>query len=80
MPVVSTSEAKDVPSRPVDAAESCDEREVVVACGGRPGARPVPPDASASGPRLGVARGRFVAPDDVDADDAEIAGAFGARP
>ena len=80
MPVVSTSEGKNLPSRSVDAAEGDGEREVVVACGGRPGARPVPPDASASAPRLGVARGRFEVPDDIDADDVEIAGAFGVRP
>ena len=80
MPVVSTSEERDLPSRPVDAVEGGDEREVVVACRGRPGARPVPSHTSTSNPRLGVARGRFEAPDDIDADDAEIVGAFGARP
>ena len=35
-------------------------------------------DAAASGPRLGVARGRFDVPEAIDADDAEIAGMFDA--
>ena len=80
MPVVNMLEAKNTLSRLVDAVESGAEPEVIIARNGRPAARLVPLDAGASGPRLGVARGRFEVPDSIDADNAEIAEMFGTDP
>ena len=67
MPVVSIHEAKSNLSRLVEAVESGAEAEIVTACSGRPVARPVPLATQPSRIRLGLARGPFVAPDDIDA-------------
>lgn len=80
MPVVNMLEAKNTLSRLVDAVESGVEPEIIIARNGRPAARLVPLDRTVSGPRLGVARGRFKVPDNIDADDAEIAEMFGTGP
>ncbi len=77
MPIVNMLEAKNGLSRLVDAVESGAEPEIIIARNGRPAARLVPLDAAGSGRRLGVARGQFRVPDDIDADNAEIAALFG---
>lgn len=76
MPTVNMLEAKNALSRLVDAVESGAEPEIVIARNGRPAARLVPLDAVPPGPRLGVARGRFRVPDDIDRDDGAVAELF----
>ena len=77
MPIVNMLEAKNTLSRLVDSVESGAESEIIIARNGRPAARLVPLETTASGPRLGVASGRFEVPDDIDGDNAEIARMFG---
>lgn len=76
MPTVNMLEAKSNLSRLVDAVESGRETEIVIARNGRPAARLVPIDAKPAGRRIGVARGKFKAPADADADEAAIAALF----
>ncbi len=53
----------------------------MIARNGRPAARLVPMEAVVAGNRLGVAKGRFVVPDTIDAHNEEVAELFfgGAR-
>ena len=69
-------EAKSNLSRLVEAVESGAESEIVIARNGRPAAKLVPIGAGAAGQRIGVARGKFIAPDPDKALDAEITAAF----
>ena len=64
--------AKSTLSRLVDAIESGAESEVIIARNGRPAARLVPLANPPTGKRLGVARGRFVVPDSIDASNALV--------
>jgi len=81
MPSVNMLEAKSSLSRLVEAIEQGREREIVIARNGRPAARLVPVDAVPAGKRLGVAKGKFKVPDDIDAHNAEVADLFlGASP
>jgi prevent-host-death family protein len=77
MPVVNMLDAKSRLSRLVQAVESGEEEEIVIARNGKPAARLVPiapkPDVSK---RIGIAKGEFVVPDDFDADNEEIAKLF----
>ncbi len=62
--------------RLVDAIERGAEREIVIARNGKPVARLVP---MAEGPiqqRIGVARGCFEVPDNIDPHNAEVARLF----
>jgi prevent-host-death family protein len=79
MPLVNMLEAKTNLSRLVDAVESGSESEIIIARNGRPAARLVPIEPRAQGPRIGVARGEFTVPDDIDADAPAIAELFAAR-
>jgi prevent-host-death family protein len=76
MRVVNMLEARSSLSRLVDAVEQGLEREVVIARNGRPAARLVAMDTAMPGSRLGVAKGLFVVPDDIDAHNAEVAALF----
>jgi len=82
MQPVNMLQAKSSLSRLVDAIEQGQEREIVIARNGRPAARLVPIDVSPAGKRIGVAKGLFVVPDDIDAHNEEVARLFagGARP
>ena len=73
MDVINMLDAKTQLSRLVDAVASGREREVIIARHGRPVARLVPLAAPAGGIRLGVARGLFDVPDDIDAHNDEVA-------
>lgn len=75
---VNMLEAKSTLSRLVEAIEQGEEREIIIARNGRPAARLVPVAGLVAGQRLGVAKGVFVVPDDIDADAAEIARLFAA--
>ncbi len=76
MTTVNMLEAKTHLSRLVDAIEKGREEEIVIARNGRPVARLVPLRKAATGPRIGVARGAFVAPEDTGQLDEEIADLF----
>jgi prevent-host-death family protein len=76
MPVVNMLEAKSNLSRLVEAVESGAETEIIIARNGRPAARLVAIGPSRPGQRIGVARGKFVVPDTIDADEAAIAALF----
>jgi prevent-host-death family protein len=75
MEYVNMHAAKTQLSKLIDALESGREHEITIARNGRPVARLVP--ARQKRPiRLGIAKGEFVVPDDIDRDNAEIARLF----
>lgn len=69
---VSLSQATKTLSRLVEAIELGKEREIVIARNGRPVARLVSIDTQQPGPRLGVAKGLFEVPEDIEAHNAEM--------
>ena len=79
MPIVNMLEAKSNLSRLVEAVENGSEAEIIIARNGRPAARLVAIKAAHAGNRIGVAKGRFTVPDDIDADAASIAALFNGR-
>ena len=76
MTTVNMFEAKSQLSRLVEAVETGAETEIIIARNGRPVARLVPIAQAAPGPRIGVAKGKFTAPADINADDDIIAAAL----
>lgn len=76
MPVVNMLEAKNNLSKLVEAVESGSETEIVIARNGKPAARLVPLEQKRRGVLLGLAKGRFVVPDNIDRDNEEIAKLF----
>ena len=76
MTAINMLEAKTHLSRLVDAVERGAEREIVIARNGKPVARLVAMTESPVEQRIGVARGRFEVPDDIDAHAAEVARLF----
>ncbi len=69
-------DAKSNLSRLVSAVETGAEAEVVIARNGRPVARLVPVKPVRTGKRIGVAKGKFVVPETIDADEDAIAALF----
>ncbi len=76
MQVVNMLQAKTSLSRLVEAVEQGKEREIVIARNGRPVAKLVPMDTFPSVKRIGVAKGLFVVPDDIDLHNGEVARLF----
>ncbi len=76
MPTVNMLEAKSSLSRLVEAVETGAETEIIIARNGRPAARLVAIKPSQTGKRIGVAKGRFVVPETIDADEAAITALF----
>jgi prevent-host-death family protein len=76
MRTVNMLEAKSTLSRLVEAVESGQESEIVIARNGKPAARLVPIPAKPVGPRIGGAKGLFVAPAPDPELDAEVAALF----
>lgn len=76
MSSVNMLEAKSSLSRLVESIEQGREREIVIARNGRPAAKLVPIDAVPAGKRLGIAKGKFKVPDNIDAHNAEVAQLF----
>lgn len=76
--IVNMFEAKSNLSKLVAQIESGAIDEVVIARSGKPAARMVPilPEARQAAKRLGVARGAFTVPADIDGSNAEIAELF----
>lgn len=69
-------QAKSNLSRLVESIEQGEEREIIIARNGRPAAKLVSVGASLPGQRIGVAKGAFEVPDDIDASNAEMAALF----
>ncbi|MDP2964343.1 MAG: type II toxin-antitoxin system Phd/YefM family antitoxin [Sulfurimicrobium sp.] len=69
-------QAKSNLYRLVESIEQGEEREIIIARNGRPAAKLVPVGASLPGQRIGVAKGAFEVPDDIDASNAEVAALF----
>lgn len=76
MQPVNMLQAKSSLSRLVQAIEQGDEREIIIARNGRPAAKLVPIDTASTGQRIGVAKGKFVVPDTIDAHNEEVARLF----
>ncbi len=79
MTIVNMLEAKSNLSRLVEAVESGAETEIVIARNGRPAARLVALKSKAAGQRIGIAKGKFTVPADIDADNDLIAALFAGR-
>lgn len=76
MQSVNMLQAKSSLSRLVEAIEQGYEREIVIARNGRPAARLVPMESVPTGKRIGVAKGKFNVPDDIDGRNADVAKMF----
>ena len=69
MSVVNMLEAKSSLSRLVEAIESGALQEVIIARNGRPAAKLVALGAGTPGKRIGVAKGKWIIPETIDADN-----------
>jgi antitoxin (DNA-binding transcriptional repressor) of toxin-antitoxin stability system len=76
MNAINMLQAKSSLSRLVEAIEQGKEREIVIARNGKPAAKLVPISAAPAGKRIGVAKGLFTVPDDIDAHNDEVARLF----
>ena len=76
MPSINMLQAKSSLSRLVEAIEQGREPEIIIARNGRPAAKLVPIDAVPTGRRIGVAKGKFKVPDNIDAHNDEVARLF----
>jgi antitoxin (DNA-binding transcriptional repressor) of toxin-antitoxin stability system len=76
MPSVNMLQAKSSLSRLVESIEQGQAREIVIARNGRPAAKLVPIDNPGAGRRIGVAKGAFEVPDDIDAHNDTVARLF----
>jgi prevent-host-death family protein len=76
MPVFNMLEAKSNLSRLVESVETGAEIEIIIARNGRPAARLVAIKTVPAGKRIGIAKGKFTVPDNLDADEAIIAKLF----
>ena len=76
MTTINMLEAKTTLSRLVDAIEQGRETEIVIARNGRPAAKLVPLGTTPYEHRVGVAKGLFVVPDDIDQNNEEVARLF----
>lgn len=76
MQPVNMLQAKSSLSRLVESIEQGREREIVIARNGRPAARLVPMDTAMGSQRIGVAKGLFEVPDDIDTHNADVAQLF----
>ena len=77
MSTVNMFQAKSQLSRLVAQIESGAEAEIIIARNGRPAARLVAMSKAPQGRRIGVAKGKFIAPEATDAYDDQIAEMFG---
>jgi len=77
MPTVNILEAKTHLSKLVDRLESGQETEIIIARDGRPAACLVALWPGGTGQRTGIAKGKYVIPDNIDEDNELIADLFG---
>ncbi len=76
MPAINMLQAKSNLSRLVQAIEQGEEREIIIARNGKPAAKLVPVSSVPLGRRIGVAKGLFEVPDDIDGNNDEVARLF----
>jgi antitoxin (DNA-binding transcriptional repressor) of toxin-antitoxin stability system len=77
MPTINMLEAKSSLSRLVQAIESGEHSEIIIARNGRPAAKLVPLVSPSDGlARLGVAKGKFIVPDSIDRHNEDVARMF----
>jgi len=76
MSIVNMLEAKTHLSKLVESLESGRETEIVIARNGRPVVRLVPLKPGMSGQRIGIAKGKYLIPADIDEDNELIADLF----
>lgn len=76
MQTVNMQQAKSSLSRLVEAIEQGQEREIIIARNGRPAAKLVPINTASTGKRIGVAKGKFNVPDNIDTHNEEVARMF----
>ena len=76
MQSINMLQAKSSLSRLVEAIEQGQEREIVIARNGRPAAKLVPFDTVPAGKRIGIAKGKFKVPDNIDAHNEDVARLF----
>jgi antitoxin (DNA-binding transcriptional repressor) of toxin-antitoxin stability system len=76
MPTINMLQAKSSLSRLVEAIEQGHEREILIARNGRPAAKLVPLEAVPASKRIGIAKGLFEVPEDIDAHNEEVARLF----
>lgn len=76
MQSVNMLQAKSNLSRLVEAIEQGEEREIIIARNGRPAAKLVPVEATEPGRRIGVAKGMFEVPGNIDGQNEEVARLF----
>lgn len=76
MQTLNMLEAKTHLSRLVESLESGAEDEILIARHGRPVARLTRLEKTDASRRIGVAKGRFEVPDDIDAHNNEVARLF----
>jgi len=76
MSTVNILEAKTHLSRLVEEIASGAQRDIIIARNGKPAARLVPIETRTV--KLGVLKGKYVIPADIDVDNAAIAAEFGA--
>jgi len=76
MTAINMLQAKSSLSRLVESIELGREREIIIARNGRPAAKLVPLSSAPAASRIGVAKGLFEVPDDIDAHNAEVAALF----
>ncbi len=76
MQTVNMLEAKSQLSRLVESIESGSADAIIIARNGRPAAKLVNIQTQAQQMRLGVAKGEFTVPDDIDVHNAEVATMF----
>lgn len=79
MQAVNMLQAKSNLSKLVESIENGSEDEVIIARNGRPAAKLVPVEDVVQGHRIGVAKGVFVAPENIDASNAQIAALFAGK-
>jgi prevent-host-death family protein len=72
MSTVNMLEAKSTLSRLVEAVETGLETRIIIARNGRPAAQLVPITRPVAGKRIGIAKGKFIVPDNIDGDNAAI--------
>lgn len=80
MTAINMLQAKSNLSRLVESIELGREREIVIARNGRPAAKLVPLSSTPTGSRIGVAKGLFEVPDDIDAHNGEVVQLFLGKP
>ena len=76
MQTVNMLDAKTNLSRLVEAIEQGLEREIIIARNGRPAARLVPIAEQPPERRIGVAKGAFDVPEDIDTSNEDVARLF----